>query len=99
MPEKSALHSLLLDAAERGVAYREAGVARRVAPSSEAVAAAAAQGAMWAEGLEGTGLGPGDMRAVNAAGVWRPDFTVPGCQPPESPGFGAHPWSCSRRAS
>ena len=40
MPEKSALHKLLIDAAERGVAYRESGVDRRVSPSPEAVAAA-----------------------------------------------------------
>jgi glutamate/tyrosine decarboxylase-like PLP-dependent enzyme len=40
MPEKSHLHKLLIDAAERGVAYRESGVDRRVAPSPEAVAAA-----------------------------------------------------------
>ncbi len=41
MPEKSDLHTLLMDAAKRGVAYRESGVSRRVAPSPEAVAAAA----------------------------------------------------------
>lgn len=41
MPEKSALHNLLMDAAERGVAYRETGSTRRVAPSAEAVAATA----------------------------------------------------------
>ena len=40
MPEKSDLHNLLIDAALRGVAYRESGVDRRVAPSPEAVAAA-----------------------------------------------------------
>lgn len=40
MPDNLSLRSLLVDAAERGIAYREAGAARRVAPSPEAVAAA-----------------------------------------------------------
>lgn len=41
MPEKTALRQLLTDAASRGVAYREAGAERAVAPSADAVVGAA----------------------------------------------------------
>ncbi len=41
MPEKTDLRQLLTDAASRGVAYREAGAERAVAPSADAVAGAA----------------------------------------------------------
>jgi glutamate/tyrosine decarboxylase-like PLP-dependent enzyme len=41
MPDNTSLRSLLTDAAERGIAYRENGVERAVAPSSEAVKAVA----------------------------------------------------------
>jgi glutamate/tyrosine decarboxylase-like PLP-dependent enzyme len=40
MPENSNLRSLLVDAAERGVAYRESNTERNVAPSREAVVGA-----------------------------------------------------------
>jgi glutamate/tyrosine decarboxylase-like PLP-dependent enzyme len=40
MPDNSVLRSLLTDASERGIAYRESAAERDVAPSAEAVAAA-----------------------------------------------------------
>lgn len=40
MPDTSKFRSLLLDAAERGVAYRESGAERQVAPSPDAVVGA-----------------------------------------------------------
>ena len=40
MPDNSNLRSLLVDAAERGVAYRESNTERNVAPSREAVVGA-----------------------------------------------------------
>ncbi len=41
MPDNSILRSLLTDAAERGITYREEGIERAVAPSSEAIGAVA----------------------------------------------------------
>ncbi len=41
------------------------------ATGSDRPAAAAAQAAMWAKGLEGTGLGPDDMRAVKNGVTWQ----------------------------
>ncbi len=41
------------------------------APGTDPTAAAAAQAAMWAKGLEGAGLGPEDMRAVKNGVTWQ----------------------------
>lgn len=60
MTDNSKLRSLLIDAAERGVAYRDSGAERHVAPQPDAVAAAR----QFVEAMPSAGSDPKDVLAM-----------------------------------